>query len=71
MMLSMSPDDLPRIRISRQEHPSVKNFYREYVQVFLGHAIPPSQDSDWPPIEEFTVGGWKLGFTADEVRSNG
>ena len=70
-MLSTSPNDLPRIKIAREEHPSIKNFYRDHVQVFLGHAIPPSRDSDWPPIEEFTVGGWKLGFPADQLSPNG
>ena len=74
MMIATSPDDLPRIKIVREEHPSVRNFYRNHVQVFLGHAIPPYKDSDCPPIEDFMVGGGNYalqllaGFGTDRLR---
>ena len=68
MMHAMGPDDVARIKILRERHPSIANFYRYRWQVFLGHAIPPSKDSDWPPIEEYPHGGWVLGFTADQLR---
>ena len=68
MMNAMGPDDLPRISIVRRAHPRVANFYRDYWQAFVGHAIPPSKDSDWPPVEEYAYGGWKLGFMVDQLR---
>lgn len=68
MMHSIGPEDSPRIRITRHQHPWLANFYRDHLQVFVGHAVPPSKDSDWPPAEECVSEGWKLGFTADEIR---
>jgi hypothetical protein len=68
MMHAMGPDDLPRIRIVRHEHPWIANFYRDHWQVFIGHAIPLSKDSDWPPTEEYIHDGWKLGFTANQLK---
>jgi hypothetical protein len=67
MMHAMSPDDLPRIKIVRHDHSQIANFYRYGWQVFLGQAIPPSKESDWPPVEDYVLEGWKLGFTADEL----
>lgn len=69
MMYVTSPNDLPRIKIVRHAHPSIAHFYRDSWQVFVGHAVLPSKDSDWPPVEEYLHGGWRLGFTDDELRA--
>ncbi len=68
MMYATSPNDPPRIKIVSSAHPSAPNFYRDSWQVFVGHAVPPGKDSEWPPTEEYLHGGWKLRFTDHELR---
>jgi hypothetical protein len=63
MMRAFGPDDLPRIKIVKEAHPSVSNFKRTHVQVFLGRCFPEDY-----PLEDFPVGGWTVRYTADELR---